>query len=373
MFEYSRIQNVITAAIYVLMAVLMYRDIKKGKEENYIKYLLGFVALCVFAFYGDYWHYAEHIYNLSMGGDSYVLLEQVYKDLAEIVRYNYSLWRLVVWGSGIFAMSQALKKMGTNNTISLFVVFVNYFWLFAYARNAVAVVIFSTGLILFYANTKKFERFVGIALIVGSFFLHKSMVVAIASTAFFFMKFNRKEFIISLLLLPIVVRAISVISQTPELMFAISSPKSDYYDMDLIQEKFANSFDYKTDRGGGVFSALFSTIKDLAKYSLFVLLIFRMSFQGKISQLPSLAKKMYSIMYVLLYIGVAFALAGFGDSTLSYRIINMSFALAVFIMVYLLKEQQLSWKDVKLVTMFALIANMLKELFYVWYCVIVNE
>lgn len=370
MFEFNPRLALLTGVLYLLFSLYLYRQTKYINNKNYILHLIIYVVLTVCAFYGDYWHYKEHIYILSYDSEAPIGIENIYIQIAKICNFNYPLWRFLVWGCGIFCIFHILKNCKLNNNTSVFFIFSVYYWLYSYTRSAVAVTVFTLGIILVFSPKKPlWKTLFGILICCSSYFLHKSQIIALAILPCGFIKINRKVLIVSLLLIPIAINIVDYIYSNPIITMLFNGSSSSYYDFDLLQNQLENQFEYSRYSGFNL-SRIFSIAIDLAKYFLFLYVIYMLSYKRLINSVEPYITRLYGVMYAMLYIGVTFALAGYSNATLSYRLINMAFFPAVLIVLYLYNNAYCSPQFFKRLAISFIVVYSVKEICYGSYCLL---
>lgn len=121
-------------------------------------------------------------------------LEVIYPTIIEFVHNNYLAFRLLLWGGGVFLMTQSFKNFGIDPYRSLFYLFASYVTYYSYTRAGVAMTVFFYGFSLFFYKERKniFLTLIGVTLILLSFFFHRSMVLLILITPLCLLPFYKK-------------------------------------------------------------------------------------------------------------------------------------------------------------------------------------
>jgi hypothetical protein len=168
----------------------------------------GFVFLvfiyCVLAIYTGDWSHLQMAVRESVGTEymSGFGVERVYHYLANILNGNYLLFRIIVWGTGLFFLLQSFKASNLDPYRCLFFLFGIYITAFAYSRSGAAHAIFYCGFVLLYQEKRPDvfpRRIIGLALIIASVFLHRSMLILVAFVPLTMIPFNRKTSVFILL------------------------------------------------------------------------------------------------------------------------------------------------------------------------------
>lgn len=216
------------------------------------------------------------------------------------------------------------------------------YWLFGYARSAIAMAVFTLGYCLLLYDKFKFNRILVAAIIMAlSFFMHKSQAIALIGIPLIFVRLNRKTVMLSLCLLPF---AVKLINFGFEHMDSIFDMNSSYYDMEVLQSKAERYMDYDKTALFGQMRGLMEFFNELTMYFLVISVVYFMSFKGYWAETRRDTRTLYTLMYALVYFALAAAFGGFQQSVYSYRIFNMSLIPAVLCLLLLFRDGKLSYK-----------------------------
>ena len=139
-------------------------------DNNIWKFLILFFILIFSVFYNmdfDYYRFRNNFYQVTQRDD----LEKIYLLLFSLFP-NYSLFRLGLWGFGLFIFCKSLKSIQANSLLGL--IFFSFYYIntFSYARSSVACLLAFYGIILFYNNSR---WFIYGPIMILSCFMHKSI------------------------------------------------------------------------------------------------------------------------------------------------------------------------------------------------------
>jgi len=138
--------------------------------------------------------------------------EAFYNWLAMALHGNYLLWRALVWIPACYFMYAIGKRLRAWDK-NLLVVVVLFGAFFAYTRGMLGHAMLLLGLVLTIdSDSHKFVKFVGLLVIFGSYFLHKSIYINMLFAIMALAPLKRKTIIISLCLFPICVTAVTIIT-----------------------------------------------------------------------------------------------------------------------------------------------------------------
>ena len=115
----------------------------------------------------DYYRFRNNFYQVTQRDN----LEKIYLLLFSLFP-NYSLFRLGLWGFGLFIFCKSLKSIEANSLLGL--IFFSFYYInrFSYARSSIACLLAFYGIILFYNNSR---WFIYGPIMILSCFMHKSI------------------------------------------------------------------------------------------------------------------------------------------------------------------------------------------------------
>lgn len=198
----------IIVAFYYKRAFTRYNLFRGYPKENAL--VIFVFVYCVLALYCGDWVHMQTIVK-TIVGEEYQEgygLERVYYILANLLDGNYLLFRTIVWGTGLICMMLSFKKSELDPYSCLFFLFCIYITDFAYTRAGVALAVFYCGFVYVFKNIhghNTFSLFLGIALIIASIFLHRSMLPLVVLIPFVFFPINKRTICILLIALIILV------------------------------------------------------------------------------------------------------------------------------------------------------------------------
>lgn len=201
------------ASIGLVMCVIMliiakpfvtYSSPRNNNVKNGILFFSFLFTLnSIFAFwewdtYHSWWDFLE---AEQYGREAVSYYEPVFIWLAGIVNYNYFLWRTLIWAPSCFLIIYAGKRLDVLNrnfllSIILFLAFLTC------TRNILGISLLLLGCVLLLED-KRHSRVWGLALIVASFFFHRTMLITIVFAGAALVKQNRKSIILLLILYPV--------------------------------------------------------------------------------------------------------------------------------------------------------------------------
>ena len=160
--------------------------------------ILLFYVFVLFSFWGQDWFHYRNIYPQLLNGEK-EHMETIYIHIAQYLSFNYTSFRLVIWGSAIYLFLKMIKSLHINNDIAFFVF--GSIWLiwFSYARASLAMILAYFGMtVLMMPSKRKFISVVsGLIVLFSSVFFHKSAAFALILILLTFLSnyLNRKVFI----------------------------------------------------------------------------------------------------------------------------------------------------------------------------------
>lgn len=159
---------------------------------------------CITAIYcGDWVHMQILVHDtISTEYKKGYSIEMVYFLLANLLNGNYLLFRIVVWGGGLYFLMRSFKESHLDPYRCLFFLFGIYITTFAYSRSSAAHAVFFCGLVTLFQSKeyrKNISLITGIVLLVASVFLHRSMLALVILTPLVLVPLNRRTYVLLLI------------------------------------------------------------------------------------------------------------------------------------------------------------------------------
>ena len=217
MFGYTNPIFVIVVLLFYIILHHLYRPALYYKGSLPITRklcgLIIIILLCIYAVQdSDYFHYRDYLITLSSGSEV-SSMEDIYAWIASIVSYNYTLFRLLVWGSAIFFFIKSAKRLNSNLCIVLFFFVSMYLSKFSYSRVSLAMAmgLYGYSFIVKSGTNQIVSKLWGIVLVISSIFFHKSAIVFLPLYILSLFKFNKWVYFLLLMLLPVMYYVVSTI------------------------------------------------------------------------------------------------------------------------------------------------------------------
>lgn len=192
------------------MLIIVYRKAFCAYHTKHSAYtfLAIFVLLnSTFAFsVADTYHY-EFYYNLILKQHQAVHVEPFYYYVAELIPFNYYLWRLVIWGGAFFLYLRCAKHFdidarGFGLLFSLILLFH-----FALTRGVLGISLFLISWTWILDNKAKNRWLTLLFSLVGiicSYFLHKSLPLFLLMALFAYIPLSRKHYVLAIIFYPLI-------------------------------------------------------------------------------------------------------------------------------------------------------------------------
>ena len=200
--------NIVTFIIMLIMTKPMYTYSNPQSNNVYcgIKvFFILYASTCIFAF----WEYdTYHYWNLFLKAKNYCYyqiseFEAVYNWLAEVCQNNYFLWRIFIFCPACLFLFCSAKELGLLHNRNMLVSLVLFGAMLSYTRGMLGHTMLLYGTILLVNNKNSSrKKFIGLIFFCASYFFHKSMYVNIAFALLAFYSFNKRLFVLSLIVFP---------------------------------------------------------------------------------------------------------------------------------------------------------------------------
>lgn len=179
----------------IIVLCYLYRSLKPVLvDTNYISskrvLVTQFLMLlfCLFSFWGTDWYgYLNYFTAVKSGWEDRVPMEDVYIWLMEVLP-SYLLFRFIVWGGALLLLLKIVSNFEINKKLFLFFFCsISLIW-FAYARASLAMAMMFCGVSYIMKGKHNFAKrtinfAIGVALVICSFYFHKSAAIGIAAIA----------------------------------------------------------------------------------------------------------------------------------------------------------------------------------------------
>lgn len=349
-FEISTGIALVSIALYsfvFIYAIIYYRQLQNAPKSinKDLFWLLYFILFAVtYAIDSDFFHYKEMVQDVS--GFGYVGLEEVYHYIIEGIHNNYLLFRIIIFGSAILLYSLVLKINDANKTVGLILLLICFGGSYSYARASLAFTLYYLGLSLLINDTRSrslFSKIIGCALIISSFFFHRSMALLIVLTPFTFVKFNKKRIIALLLLAPIVVY----------LALRFMGPFFNILEFDETIEKRMELYGGYTQAAAN-WKGVIGTVCHYGMYVICFYMISKCMLKEDIrNNLPNSIKRLYSFYTILLYVSILMYYIMGNNILFMHRYLKMSVVPACVIIAFLYKNNYIKSKSLLYLLLFA--------------------
>lgn len=204
---YSPYCILLVLAGYIILHHL-YKPSKYDQKISRRSKIFGYGLICLLSIYSvqdtDYYHYMGYMQDLSKGDE--VNMEEVYYWIASFVNYNYTCFRIIVWGSALVLFHWTIKRLCLNEPLVLYFFVTIFFIKFSYARVSLAMIVGLLGYTFLIKPIKEklFSYLLGIVLLISSIFFHKSAIVIMPLYILSLFKINKYTIACLFLCFPLV-------------------------------------------------------------------------------------------------------------------------------------------------------------------------
>ncbi len=322
------------------------------KQKKNVTYLFG----VFFAFYAvfycinpDYFRYREWLYVPDI---DFWEKEMFYVYTVILCRrlpfeYPYELFRLIVWGGGIFIVFQTFRmyRRMLLPGLSLLLLFVFYAGVFSYARASLAIAVYFMGIAIYLLQDRKALKLLGLCIALSSFYFHREMLIGIVLLPCLFIPFERKKYsFVSIILLLVVIIAISFVSSNLEFL-------DQMFDNDDISTKMEEI----NEKGQGAFR-----LSTLIKYLNFFYPFYLITKYCRKKKNPHSIVGMYRITYGILMASIAFMIEFGSRSVYTYRVMYISMIPLTLLIGYGYNNGYFKRKLFLIMMIFALLSNSIR-------------
>lgn len=147
---------------------------------------------------GDWIHYLidvkEYRYVRETG------LEEFYDWIIVKTNSNYLFFRTIVWGLALAFFTLSLREFKVDPFKSLFFLFAIFINYFDYSRSSLGMATYFLGIGVLFGEEKMVIKLLGVAILLCSYFFHRSMMIPICLTPICFIPFDKKTVVIIIVL-----------------------------------------------------------------------------------------------------------------------------------------------------------------------------
>lgn len=368
MFDFPFTQGSFALALYcflffsLLVAINYSSCTVPYAPHNYPTYkrLLFLFGVAIFAITcfinGDFYNYQEmvHDYDFSIYATNHA--EPVYGYIIRFIDRNYLLFRIIVWGGGMFILTKTISCLGLDDYKVMYYLMTSYILTFSYARATLAFSIYFLGLALVCKPIKKtlVSRLIGLVLIAASYFFHHSMIIAIVITPILILPFDRITIILGVFLIPVIFSLFSNVFNS-----VLSSGEF------LDNEELVDQIAYYAERTTEAINWK-GRIYEWSNYASFFLPLIIVTYNGyfrKNGAFPFYIEVFYKIAFSLTLIAVMFLFLDIDGKVFFYRILFMTFIPLSIVVYYTAEKQVISRKSYLFLLYVGLVAQLYRFLY----------
>ena len=355
MFDFEReypsfLQALYCFVFYIIFFALCYKDYYTCKwiKTNHTPKLSTPIAILFFLFTltyfvdSDYFHYYSYIKQIA-NGFNIATTEPVYKSIAWVSQYNYIIFRAIIWGSGLYIVSFIAKKAGIKPDFVLYLLFILYFGLFAYARASLAMAIAYCGFYYWSIEPHKYhDRMLGMIIMIIALAFHTSMIITILCCLVApLLHWSKRRAFIYIFAIPLISTVIKFC-----LSIVINSGTTEA----MIVHKLIYYSGSENVSGRTLLGKIQNTLEILTFVYPLILISYRVFFTPRLKDLVAVKFeiKLYKIAFLLVAISIAFLNIGLSTEVFSYRIRYMSMIPIVLSLTGLLQKNVILKKDIQI-------------------------
>lgn len=269
-----------------------------------------FLLFCLFAVHDtDYFHYMESLRDMSLGDDSH--FEPIYAEIAKLVKYDYILFRLVIWGSALVLLLLTTRRLRLPTDLVVYIFTLLFITRFSYARAslAMAVAFYGYSFIIQPHKSKIFSYLFGVIVSVCAYFFHYSALFLLPVCIVSLFKLTKFKIYILLILYPLLVYLLNT--------YGIEHIISGDEELDFIDK--AQSYITSDTKEVGI-AALIRIILVRTPYYLVFLSIAHSLIRNKYNQLNKTESSLVNLVFYIIYFASLFLFTTkFNTDVLYYR------------------------------------------------------
>ncbi len=208
MEEITFLKGFFDLLLWCVAVLLLHPAAKSSKRLKKSSRIIGVILIIIFCLFpywgGDYYHSRDSFDIIKNGGYNH------FEDIYGLIIMNsgtYTLFRLIVWGSALFLLFFAYKRISVNFDLSLFYFVSLSLVRFSYARVSLAMAVILLGMTIIYkpiGNRKVLSYLIGFIIICCAEFFHRSAAIGIFSAfaTLFIINNSKKKIVLLALFVP---------------------------------------------------------------------------------------------------------------------------------------------------------------------------
>lgn len=185
---------------YISKHKLNFNNVNSEKTLTNIMFYLLLIICVIYNYSGDYYTYRKwFLYGMGETANTDDWVEPIYYWIKLVLPPYFILFRLVIWGTGIYVYKKLCEKIGINLILAYILFGVFYTYSYSYARVSLGIMIISYAFIMFFKNESKSKIYYLKVLLLFAFatMLHKSCLSLIFILFLsLFLKLNKKTLIL---------------------------------------------------------------------------------------------------------------------------------------------------------------------------------
>ena len=316
--EYNRFFVSISIVLFIICFLCFYVLKNRKFEFNFLN-IIGLICVYIFSIFGfydtDFFHYKQIFDENLVERKANLHLENIYLLLINFIDNSYILFRIIIWGGALSLFICTIKRLQLKLNTTIFFFICIFLIKFSYSRVALAISMLFYGISFFVIpnRNKLFSYFLGMLLLILSFFLHKSAVfgLAILVLSILSIRLNKKIFLIFLLLFPIAI----YLSNNYLYEYILNMfPES----TDLLYVTTIQNYMHAAEKSYGVSGIILNTFQYTTYYLIFLLCI--ITFIKKIKLPYSINIYLISCFFIIFFSTICFFSKGVNTNTIAYRL-----------------------------------------------------
>lgn len=172
---------------------------RNNKRNTYVTWFLVLIFV-LFAYWDtDYFSFRRIFYSPELKD----FRDPLYYYLSFISFHSYTIFRLIIWGTGLLLFKKTISRFGISSNIAIYIFSIFFLLTYSYARVSFGMAMYFYGLSYIIIPNKKSKtksKIWGLIFVCCSFLGHRSMAALIALTPICMIKLDKKRFIIIALL-----------------------------------------------------------------------------------------------------------------------------------------------------------------------------
>ena len=351
--NYSPSFALIPMALFLFVSLFFYKSAVNESDSRIAVFLVFILSLIgsLVSFNSDFFSYQSAVKEYN---SYFEYSEPIFVRISNLVKGNYLLFRIIVWGGALLLFSFTMKQFRLESVLPYYLLLVWYMYSFSSGRASLATALYFSGLsIALNTRTNRVFRYAIAALLcILSYSFHASAVFLIIMTIMVLVPINKRSLFLFVVITPLLLLLFK------NLFFYFSM--EDTLINDYLTDKLNTYKDREVD-ASNIMGKIQDALNYLSYYIPFIFISIKVLSDPDLENEKSISL-LYRITFGLVALSAYFFVlsSSISDNVFTYRILHMAFVPIIIIFCDIYKKGKVKRGEFNLVLFLA-------SLFQIWF------